>query len=242
MRFSTIKFNAALFAMILTSIATISCGGGGDNPGPKPQAPDPEAATLEFPANNEVCFDGTPVSDTFSEVSFSWQPSENTDSYELKVKNLENQSVKTYPVTDPTTNISLERGKPYSWYVISKANGTTAQGTSTTWKFYLAGEGITTYAPFPATLTSPTSGSTVSNPQNGVTFEWIGEDADSQNLEYDLYLDTTDGKTEVIATQLTSASYTVSTLESATTYYWSVVSRDAEGNTSHSPVFSFRTN
>ena len=49
----------------------------------------------------------------------------------------------------------------YSWKVVSKANGTNYSNNSDTWQFYLAGDGQENYAPFPATILSPSSGVSV---------------------------------------------------------------------------------
>lgn len=220
-------------------ILIASCGGSSsDDPKPEP-VPEPAVAVLAFPANNEVCFDGTVISNTMSEVPFSWNPAENADKYELVVTNLETNVIQRYPAPTVDIAVSLERATPYSWYVKSLGNNTNAEATSETWKFYLAGEGVTNYAPFPAELLEPASGSTIN--ASGITFTWNGSDPDSEVLTYELYADTTDGKTELLAENLSESRFEA-TLQPATTYYWSVVSTDQEGNTSRSAVYSFKTN
>ncbi|WP_224491322.1 fibronectin type III domain-containing protein [Robertkochia flava] len=224
---------------VIALSALLSCGGGdSENPKPEP-VPDPVAAVLTFPANNEVCYDGNVISPTLSEVTFSWQPAEHTDSYELKVTDLNTNTVKTYPVSATQTTVSLERATPYSWEVTSLAGNTNAEATSATWKFYLAGEGITTYAPFPATLEFPASGSSLNTTK--VNFEWSGSDADSQALSYQLFLDSVDGKSEMIADTGSSENYEVNDLTPGTEYFWSVATTDTEGNTSRSQVYVFKT-
>ena len=63
----------------------LACGGksgGGDPaPPPPPPPPAPTAATLKTPAQNSECLDG-------ENVEFSWNASENTDSYTIVVKKL----------------------------------------------------------------------------------------------------------------------------------------------------------
>lgn len=222
-----------------TGTVLLSCGGGsGDTPDPDP-VPDPLAAVLELPANNEVCYDGTVISASMSEVAFSWQPSEHTDRYQLQVTNLDTQTSNTYPANSTSINVSLERGVPYAWRVTSQADNTSAEAVSDTWRFYLAGEGVSSYAPFPAELNSPASGSTV-NPAS-VNFEWTGGDADSQELSYEIYVDTTDGRTTLQASSLTETSYEMLNLEAGTVYYWSVTTIDADGNRADSPAYSFKT-
>ena len=67
-------------------ILLISCSGDryegvGDTPPPPPPPDPPAKATLMTPANGTECLDG-------EDVEFSWNESENTDSYNLVVKNL----------------------------------------------------------------------------------------------------------------------------------------------------------
>ena len=51
------------------------------------------------------------------------------------------------------------------------------------------------YAPFPAELKTPASGSTISLTDGKATFSWEGTDPDSNDtLTYTLYVDTVDGK------------------------------------------------
>jgi hypothetical protein len=64
-----------------------SGGGGGGGGGPTPQPPG--KATLTAPSNNKVCETGTSISDTQSNVDFSWSASANTSTYDLKIINLE---------------------------------------------------------------------------------------------------------------------------------------------------------
>ena len=78
----------ALKKLLIFSVVTIlfSCsgsdgnGGGGVTP-PPPPPPSPTAATLTAPANNTECLDG-------ENVEFSWNASQNTDSYTIIIKNL----------------------------------------------------------------------------------------------------------------------------------------------------------
>ena len=140
-------------------------------------------------------------------------------------------------------NVELDKGQPYIWKVISKNTTTTQTGTSTSWKFYLAGPGIKNYAPFPADLKSPSSGSTVSRSSDGkVTFSWEGSDPDQgDELKYTLYVDKTDGKQSPSneLTNITSKTVDVS-LDGASTYYWRVKTSDG-ANSSFSVIYSFKT-
>ena len=169
----------------------ISCGGdggdGGDgNVDPPPPSP-PGSVSLTAPANGKVCETGTSTSDTKSNVDFSWQASSNTTSYDLQVTNLNTSvAINKTGLTTINATVELDKGQPYIWKVISKNTSTTQTGTSSSWKFYLAGQGTKNYAPFPADLKAPASGSTVSRSSDGkVTFTWEGSDPDQgDELKY----------------------------------------------------------
>ena len=226
----------------------ISCGGdggdGGDgNVDPPPPSP-PGSVTLTAPANGKVCETGTSTSDTKSNVDFSWQASSNTSTYDLQVTNLNTSAVVNKTgLTSTNSTVELDKGQPYIWKVISKNTSTTQTGTSTSWKFYLAGQGIKNYAPFPADLKAPASGSTVSRSSDGkVTFTWEGSDPDQgDELKYTLYVDKTDGKQSPAndLTNITEKTVDVA-LDAGTLYYWRVKTSDGT-NSSFSMVYSFKT-
>lgn len=238
------KLMYLFFVILFTSCGGDGGGsgeGGGDPPPPQP----PGAVTLTAPANGKVCETGTSTSDTKSNVNFSWQASSNTSTYDLQITNLNNNAVinKTGIVTINST-VELDKGQPYIWKVTSKNTNTTQSGTSTSWKFYLAGLGIKNYAPFPADLKTPSSGSTISRTSDGkVTFTWEGSDADQgDELKYTLYVDKTDGKQTPLS-ELTNMSAKTAdvVLDSASTYYWRIKTSDGT-NSSFSIIYSFKTN
>ena len=226
----------------------ISCGGdggdGGDgNVDPPPPSP-PGSVSLTAPANGKVCETGTSTSDTKSNVDFSWQASSNTTSYDLQVTNLNTSvAINKTGLTTINATVELDKGQPYIWKVISKNTSTTQTGTSSSWKFYLAGQGIKNYAPFPADLKAPASGSTVSRSSEGkVTFTWEGSDPDQgDELKYTLYVDKTDGKQSPASdlTNITEKTVDVA-LDAGTLYYWRVKTSDGT-NSSFSMVYSFKT-
>ena len=235
--------------VFIFSLLLISCsggggdgdsGGGGDPPPPSP----PGDVTLTAPTNGKVCETGTSTSDTKSNVDFSWSASTNTSTYDLQVTNLNTSSaINKTGLSTTNTTVELDKGQPYIWKVISKNTSTTQTGTSSSWKFYLAGPGITNYAPFPAELKSPASGSTVSRSSDGeVTFSWEGSDPDQgDELKYTLYVDKTDGKQSPTSdlSDITSKTVDVA-LDGGTLYYWRVKTSDGT-NSSFSIVYTFRT-
>ena len=234
--------------LLLFSLFFISCGGGGDGDGgggdPPPPPSPPGTATLTAPANNKVCETGTSISDTKSNVDFSWQASSNTTTYDLQITNLNTSAtVNKTGLTTTNTTVDLDKGKPYSWKVISRNASTTQTATSATWKFYLAGQGVKNYAPFPADLKTPNSGSTISRSSDGkVTFTWEGSDPDQgDELKFTVYVDKIDGK-QSTSSDLTNISVkTVDiAVDASSTYYWRVKTSDGT-NSSFSLIYTFKT-
>ena len=244
MRSYILRFFSFLFVSIL-----LSCGGGGgDDPGGGggggPTPTPPGKATLVAPANNKTCETGTSVSSTQSTVTFSWNASANTNTYDVRITNL-NTSVATNKngVSTTSTTATLNKGVPYSWRVTSKNTTTTTTTPSDLWKFYLAGDGVVNYAPFPAELKTPASGSTISLTDGKATFSWEGTDPDSNDtLTYTLQADKNkDAFTDpsIVVSNLSEESVDVE-LDAASTYYWRVKTSDGT-NASYSIVYSFKT-
>ena len=243
----TLKFFSFLFTLTLL----VSCGGGGGDDsgggggggGGGGTSNPPGKATLTAPANNKTCETGTSVSDTQSEVTFTWTASANTNTYDLKITNLNTSTITNKTgLTSTTTKVTLDKGVPYSWNITSKSTSSTTSTASDTWKFYLAGTGITNYAPFPADLKSPRFGSTVSRDGDGkVTFTWDGSDPDTgDTLSYALYVDTTDGKQTPPDDQKGLSVKTLDVaLDAATTYYWRVKTSDGT-NISYYIIYFFK--
>ena len=177
------------------------------------------------------------------EVLFTWTASSDTNTYDLKITNLNTSVViNRTALTSTSTKVTLDKGVPYSWNITSKSTASTTSTASDTWKFYLLGPGIVNYAPFPADLKTPASGSTVTRDGDGkVTFTWDGSDPDGDSLNYTLYVDATDGKQTppTAQTDLTVKTLAVA-LDAATTYYWRVKTSDGT-NSSYSIVYSFKT-
>ena len=228
----------ALKKLLIFSVVTIlfSCsgsdgnGGGGVTP-PPPPPPSPTAATLTAAANNTECLDG-------ENVEFSWNASQNTDSYTIIIKNLLTAQSVSQTTTSTKVTIKLETGQPYSWYIVSSSNSTTTTAQSGKWKFYLKGEQTLNYAPFPADLTAPKSESTVN--AGSIKFEWSGSDVDTgDTLSYDIYVDTSNPPTTRIRTGHTSSTldYTIS---EGGTYYWKIITKDNHGSNSDSGISMFK--
>ena len=209
-------------------------------PPPPPPTSVPTKAVLSAPAQNEACTSGTVVSSTQSTIDFKWTASQNTESYELHLKDLESKTESTQSSTTNQLSLAVTRGKPYSWYVVSKSTKTTQTAQSDTWKFYCSAPGVVNYAPFPAELTAPANEASVTPTAGKITLTWTGSDADNDIKEYDVYLGTTT-ILNLIKAGVSTTSFDAA-VTSGTTYYWKVVTRDNKGNTSDSGVSQFKVN
>jgi hypothetical protein len=233
-----------LLLALFTIVFLVSCGGSdpGPAPVPVPVIKTPGKAGLIGPANARTCEEGTNITATQSTVAFSWNSTSDTDSYELRITNLNTSEVVTQTgITTTSATATLTRGIPYSWSITSKNKGATTT-VSDIWKFYLAGVGVTNYAPFPAAAVSPLPGTTVTPTNGKVTLTWDTSDVDGGTLTHTLYLDTVDGKqTPLVAnTNLIVKTKEVAVLAN-TIYYWRVATSDGT-NTATSVVYSFKTN
>ena len=220
--------------LVFISLIMISCGGkddsgGGDVDPPDPVNP-PTVSSLISPANNTECLDG-------ENVEFRWNSSQYTDTYTINVKNLLTQSVISQNTTSTNITIQLEKGQPYSWYIVSSSNSTSDTSESEKWKFYLKGEQTSNYAPFPADLIKPKAEETLS--PGSIVFEWSGSDVDTgDTLTYDLYLGATNPPTTKIQSNISSTQVTQS-ITDVGIYYWKVVTKDNSGSNSDSGVSKF---
>lgn len=223
---------------VFTVILLFGCGGSDDGPEEPIVVPPPTAAVLTSPANDEVCLDGNSINVLQSEVNFIWEASGNTDSYDLVIKNLNSGQSNSYSPTSATQNVILNKGEPYSWYVLSKADNTNETAQSATWKFYLAGDGQLSYAPFPAEIVSPEMGSGVSSANGTVALAWKGSDTDNDIIGYDILFDVADPP----LANLYTTSDEVYEVEVALggIYYWQIITKDDKGNSSTSEVFQFK--
>ena len=205
---------------------------------------DPGVASLISPVDKETCLDGVSINDTHSNVNFLWGTATDALSYELEIANLLTQSTQLYSSDTNEISIALSKAEPYSWLVRSIGETGTTASVSDPWKFYLAGDAVVNYAPFPSELITPRSGAnTTPDINNLVILRWTADDVDNDLNRFEVYLDAIDGTTlnqeiEYLAeeTQLEVE------VENNTVYYWKIVAIDSNGNQSSSGVYTFRTN
>ncbi|MFD2727187.1 hypothetical protein [Hyunsoonleella rubra] len=210
--------------------------GGGEDPNNQggPNQSNPLIVNLQFPHEDGLCNVGTDITPTQSTVVFEWEASTTAESYTIFVSNLINGAEIQETTNQDKIGITLDRATPYSWYVESTAGSKTEK--SETWKFYNAGPGVETYAPFPATLDSPSMAASVNGPN--VTLQWTGSDVDNDISGYDVYFGTVNPP-NLHASDVATTQQSVS-VTSGSIYYWKIVTKDVVGNASHSDTFQFR--
>ena len=217
------------------SLLLFGCGGGDDGP-----PPSPEGALLVFPERDSECTTGISVSETISQVTFEWQPSDNTDRYTLTVINLITNTPQAISTMNTSASLSIEKGAPFSWSVVSSNSNSNEAATSESWLFYNAGS-QTTYAPFPAQIQFPVAGSTVqANSEGQVELSWIGADVEDDIATFDVYFSEANPPETLLITTSSEMSQVSIDATSGTTYFWRVVTTDSEGNSSDSGVFDFK--
>jgi len=231
---------ASKFYSVIILFLLMACGGESSTDGTPPPlvVAAPSAATLVFPADNTECNEGviSSTDETKSAVTFQWNESENTDSYEVNLRNINtNTSTKSNSTTNDAT-ITIERGTPYEWFVVSKANGTNETASSVKAKFYNQGPGIENYAPFPAEAINPARGSTIASAAS-VNLQWTASDIDADIAGYTIFFGTETNPTTELGT--TEESNLDAPITSGTTYYWLVITTDSQSNSSTSEIFEF---
>lgn len=208
---------------------------------PEPVVIDPEIPAkvlLIFPLENSECNEGTDVSATESTVRFEWKEAENADEYELVVANLASDDLNSFITTETKIPVVLQRATPYAWYVISRSNDVDSTSKSSVWKFYNSGEGIRSYAPFPAEIIYPKMAESINAPSGTITLDWEGNDVDNDIMDYDVNLGSTNPP-EKFQENLTQSILSGVSVEINTVYYWSITTHDAVGNQSTTAVFQF---
>lgn len=203
---------------------------------PKP----PEIATLVFPNKNSECTTGRSLNLNTSEVEFMWMASDHTESYELRVTNLNTNTTQTINTAAISAKLPIAKGELFSWLVRSKNTKVTETALSETWRFYNAGF-QTTYAPFPAEVIEPKNGTSIfKDINNEVTLEWNGADIENDIDGYELYFSTTSPPEILIASPSSAQNSEKVSVTSNATYYWKVITKDSEGNSSDSGTFTFK--
>ena len=226
------------YYLFATMFVIISACGGGDNPVEIPERiNDPVAALLVFPEENTECNEGEILSDSQSKVTFSWNVTEYTDSYEVNLQNLDTQTSSKIESNTNSVDIILDRGSAYKWYVVSKSDKSTETAQSERWQFYNAAPGVDNYAPFPADATNPVNGSSIPSSSNKITLTWVAIDLDDDIVDYEVFYGTVNPPTSSSGV-LTDTTFELD-ITTSTSFYWQVKIRDEANNISESEIFNF---
>jgi|SRR5690606_18239512 len=219
-----------LALLMLFSFILFNCGGNDDGPSV------PGAADLIFPEESSECTEGISVSGIESRVTFIWNAAQGTNNYELTVTNINTGFSEEFITTGTQFEVTLLKGEAYSWSVTSLSGDRSLTAESETWYFYNAG-GIEFYAPFPASIVSPNSGLKFSS--TSVNLSWNGSDVDNDITGYDVYFDDVNPPTTIIRNDIQQEFTTITSLTPGI-YYWKIITKDEEGNTSDSGVYQFQ--
>jgi hypothetical protein len=230
------EISILVFILIL-----VGCAGKNNAPAPAAPVIIPGKTLLITPAQNSICITGSVLSDVESSVVFTWNASDNTDNYDVYLTNLLTGNTTVQNTTQTTLTITLNRNTPYSWYVESKSAKSDKTTKSDIWKFYNSGPGLITYAPFPAEIIAPSFGQNLSA-SGIVKLSWIGSTVSQDTVaNYDVYFGTTSSPL-IFKSALTDNFIDNVAVSSNSTYYWHVVTRDKNGNTSDSGLYQFSVN
>jgi hypothetical protein len=199
----------------------------------------PGQPELITPAQNSICISGTVVSDTESQVLFTWKPTVNTDRYDLVLKNLLTYTSTTVTTTDTKVNATLLRNTPYEWYISAKQDISSTTTQSNGWKFYNSGAGVVSYPPFPADIAFPTFGQIIGATNGKIELYWSGNAVANNIASYTVLLGTTSNP-PVLKSNLTESFLKDVAITVNTTYYWRVITFDTDGNYTDSGLFQFK--
>ncbi|MCM5661791.1 hypothetical protein [Galbibacter mesophilus] len=226
-----------VYPFLIFLMMTIASCSSDDNDTP---ARNPAPAILIFPLENSECTEGvvSPTNENESTITFEWNQASDTDSYQLLVTNLNTNNTQTFASNTNSLDVTLTRGAPYEWFVISLANNSQETANSEEWKFYNADDGVESYPPFPADLLEPSSGNTLYS-SGSITFEWKGSDIEGDISSYEISIGENNPPSSNIISGITEESYTHSAL-GAGIYYWQVKTIDENGNSSLSEISQFR--
>lgn len=200
----------------------------------------PRQVTLLYPENNSECITGVSLSENTSEVTFLWEASKPAAEYRIEIFQLGKGLFDRTVTIVPEVSFLLDKGKAYSWQVTAFNALGEGSPVSESWQFYNSGA-QRSYPPFPAVLQAPVSGASVYPDANGaITFRWSSADADNDLTEIEIFIGT-DTESMHSASFMTSQQTSFSVvLDSGIRYFWEVLCRDAQGNTSRSGVYDFR--
>jgi len=230
------KFKKYVSAILVISLFA-SCDPISIDQPPEDIIEDPTAVNLIFPENNTECNEGIILSDTESKVTFRWDASEHTDSYELVLTNTIAKETNSYDAESNSKEITLERGTNYEWLVISKSEKSLVTTSSDTFQFFNAGPGVVNHVPFSAVALSPENNADVSATNGKISLQWEASDVDDDIKDYEIFFGTVKDQLESVG--ITDSSNFELDVTSGTSYFWMVKTNDETNNSANSETFSF---
>lgn len=180
-----------------------------------------------LPANGEPCADYTEVTNEDSKVLvlFNWNAAQFAQSYILVVSESSNEVFKN-SFTTLNAEVQLDKGKTYTWYMISINKDKETSGD--TFSFTTPGIPVGNFAPYAAEITVEFDNDTFE-----MQVSWLGNDEDGDSLKYDVkVLESETVLIEYSDLELTSIDPIV--FSPGTTYEIEVTSMDSNGNSSKS--------
>lgn len=228
-----------IYIIVIASCLLISCGGGDSSPNEEAKNTAPTVPTLVTPADNQLC--------VTNNLNFEWNASTDTEknpiTYQIQIAtdNQFSQIVKTAVGTSNYQSLTLNKGTAYYWRVKATDSKNASSNYSATYSFYTEAEAVANHAPFLPQMVQPELNSFVNT--TTVTLKWTASDVDTSDvLVYDVYFGTTAIPTIKVASNISTTSWTSSTLQAATNYYWKVVVKDNKGGETIGQVWNFKTN
>ena len=205
----------------------------------KPSILEPDSALLTTPENSNTC---VPLSTTASQgvINFGWEEAQNTDSYEVFVRNSITQTEQKKSADFTSTTFTLDRGAPYSWWVVSSSDASAVDTKSKVWSFYLEGIQQETFLPFSAQLNNPKDKQEVMLSSGEINLQWTGSDLDNDIAYYQVYIGTGAAQMSLVQDNQITSSYSA-LLDVGQTYFWQIITIDQRGNKSQSAIQSFTT-
>ena len=205
----------------------------------KPSVPEPDPALLTTPENSNTC---VPLSTTATQgvINFGWEEAQNTDSYEVFVRNSITQTEQKKSADLTSTTFTLDRGAPYSWWVVSSSDASAVDTKSKVWSFYLEGIQQETFLPFSAQLNNPQDEQEVMLSSGEINLQWTGSDLDNDIAYYQVYIGTGAAQMSLVQDNQITSSYSA-LLDVGQTYFWQIITIDQRGNKSQSAIQSFTT-
>lgn len=221
------KYIVVIYGIVLVmSTLLLGCSdGGGDTPEvPPEQEQNLPAKTIgTVPPNGEPCteYEALAGDDSRVLVVIRWNAAQFAENYVLTIFESGSQVFReTFTVLE--ANVSLDRGRTYTWTVTSvNGDGETAGDT---YSFTTPGIPIGNFAPYTAVI------SVVFDAVNSeMTVSWTGSDEDGDALTYDVQI-FEEGVLIFESTNLTETSLDPIGILSDTAYEIVVTSRDTSGN------------